>query len=279
MLKLRVITALVLGPLIIWSVLVFSHRAIAIELGLLLTLAAWEWARLSGINLQLGRIGYAWFIAGTLLILGFSIHEYPQLINIILYASVAWWVLATILVMRANRQEVKIISEQKSVNVVMNLIAGLFILCGTFVAITALHRSESGSAYILTLLILIWVADSSAYFAGKAFGKHKLAKYVSPGKSLEGVAGALLGTAVSSVIAAKYFHFETKQMVSFIVVALVTVLLSIVGDLFESLFKRRVGLKDSSNILPGHGGIMDRIDSLVAASPIFLLGLILVGIK
>jgi len=280
MLKLRVITALILGPLIIWSVLSFSHRALAIEIGLVLTLAAWEWARLSGIQHQIGRIGYAWFLLGSMLVLGFLIHKYPIVINIILYLATAWWVIAIFLVAYVNRQPINHESVLSPGKIVINLFAGLFVLLGAFVSITALHRApEYGSAYILAMLILIWVADSSAYFAGKAFGKNKLAVNVSPGKTWEGVLGAMLAVVLTAYLAAHYFEFTGNMTIYFIVIALITILFSIVGDLIESLFKRRVGIKDSSNLLPGHGGIMDRIDSLVAAAPIFLLGLQLAGIK
>jgi phosphatidate cytidylyltransferase len=126
--------------------------------------------------------------------------------------------------------------------------------------------------------VLIWIADTAAYFTGKAWGRRKLASRVSPGKSCEGVLGALAATSVFSVIGAFWVGFDPGEAVLFLLVCNVTVCFSVVGDLVESLFKREAGLKDSGSILPGHGGILDRIDSLTAAGPVFVLGLILMGV-
>lgn len=280
MLKLRVITALILGPLILWSVLTFSHQAIAIEIGLILSLAAWEWARLSGIVHQAGRFSYAIFTLGVMLLLSYLIHESSNTIECVLYLSVAWWCLALLIVAYNNRKPVEQESSLSLFTVIRNLLAGLVIFAGAFVAITALHQNASyGAWFILILLILIWVADSAAYFSGKYLGKHKLAVHVSPGKTWEGVAGAMLATVISAFVAGYFLQLSIELIFGFTLIAVLSVAISIVGDLLESLYKRRAGIKDSSQLLPGHGGIMDRIDSLVAAAPVFLFGLQLVGIK
>ena len=126
-----------------------------------------------------------------------------------------------------------------------------------------------GSCYVLYLILIVWFADSGAYFAGKRWGQRKLADKVSPGKTLEGVAGALL---MSSIVSLAYLFLESMSFL-FMLLCLFTVIVSILGDLFESLFKRQAGIKDSGQILPGHGGILDRIDSLTSAAPIFVMGL------
>jgi phosphatidate cytidylyltransferase len=123
---------------------------------------------------------------------------------------------------------------------------------------------------VLYLVFLVATADSAAYFVGRRFGKRRLASNVSPGKTLEGVAGALLATTIFATVAGLAFGFV--PLLGFVVVSLITALASILGDLSESVFKRRAGLKDSGSIVPGHGGILDRIDSYTAAAPIFVLG-------
>lgn len=280
MLKQRVITALILGPFIIWSVLTFSHAALAIEMGIILVLAAWEWAKLSGIQNQFGRVGYGIFVAGTLLLSAWLMHAHTVQLEVILYAAAVWWCLALLLIILANRTKVSAVASFSNLAILGNLLFGVVVLFGAFVSIVGVHRFEEyGARYILLLLILIWAADSSAYFAGKAFGKHKLAANVSPGKTWEGVAGGVLATAIVAYIISVYLQLENPFNFYFVTIAIITVGFSIVGDLIESLFKRRAGVKDSSQLLPGHGGVLDRIDSLLSAAPLFLLGLLMVGIK
>lgn len=276
MLKQRILTAIILGPLILWSVVAFSHRAIAIELGLILTIAAWEWARLSGIRHQVGRITYALLIMFCLVLLTIVMHKRPDLLEPILIVVSLWWFAALFAIILFNRKENLEITSMPIGNIVINLLSGLIILSGAFIAITGLHQaSRFGYVFILILLAIIWIADSAAYFSGKAFGKHKLAMHVSPGKTWEGVMGATLAILVTAFVIARYMDYTPENTVAFMLIALTTMIISIVGDLLESLFKRRAGVKDSSHLLPGHGGILDRIDSLVAAAPVFLLGLML----
>ena len=120
---------------------------------------------------------------------------------------------------------------------------------------------------------LIWVADIAAYFVGKRFGKNKLAPKLSPGKSREGVLGALLASVVMAIIGLQMFTFSKQASLYFIGLCVLTALISVVGDLYESLLKRNAGVKDSGTILPGHGGVLDRVDSITAAAPGYLLGL------
>ncbi len=280
MLKLRIITALVLGPLIIWSVLVFSHRAIAIEMAAILCIGAWEWARLAGINNQIGRITFALLMGLVFAAITLLIHQNHSFQLTGLYLAAVFWLFALIMVIYFNRAAIVPLDRNSTYAKLGTLIVGMGILAGSFVSIVALHRApEYGAIYILVLLILIWVADSAAYFAGKAFGKNKLALNVSPGKSWEGVIGGMIGTMIAAYLSALYLEIESSLIIKFILIALLAISFSIVGDLTESLFKRRAGIKDSSQILPGHGGIMDRIDSLTAAAPIFVLGLTILGVR
>lgn len=278
MLKHRIITALVLAPLIIWSVLAFSHRALAIEFALILMLAAWEWARISGLVNQLARIAYSIFIALVIAVTAYLIHRNAELSTWILYGASAWWLFSLIWLYMIERSGLTIPDHFSFMATATNLLIGIFILLGAFVALTGIHQSpDYGAKYIFILLIFIWLADTAAYFTGRAVGKHKLAPTISPGKTWEGVVGALIATVITAFGIAIYLELTLTGRLVFVLIALITVIFSIVGDLFESLFKRRAKVKDSSQILPGHGGILDRIDSLVAAAPVFLLGLLKAG--
>jgi phosphatidate cytidylyltransferase len=135
-----------------------------------------------------------------------------------------------------------------------------------------------GSWLILFVLLLVWAADTGAYAVGKLFGKHKLAPSVSPGKTWEGFFGGMVLAIIVAVIAAKLLNIQSRDTTLFLVCCVVTVIASVLGDLFESLTKREAGIKDSGTIFPGHGGMLDRIDSLIAAAPIFALATLLLDI-
>jgi phosphatidate cytidylyltransferase len=152
---------------------------------------------------------------------------------------------------------------------------GIMTLVPCFLALNFLRGLPHGLEVLCILFILIWAADISAYFAGKKFGKHKLLVEVSPGKTIEGLIGALVTTAVLMGILIYFLQLPLSQGLSLLLLGWVTVIFSVLGDLFESMLKRKVGVKDSGKILPGHGGMLDRIDSLTAGAPIFALGIVL----
>jgi len=152
------------------------------------------------------------------------------------------------------------------------------VLLTAWVSIVSLHRSGSqGPVLVLYLFVLIWVADSGAYFAGRAFGRRKLSPFVSPGKTWAGVAGAVSGAVVSAVVLSASGVAGPLPLGALLGVSVVVTLISIGGDLWESRLKREAGVKDSGTLLPGHGGMLDRIDSLLAAAPVFAFGLGLIG--
>jgi phosphatidate cytidylyltransferase len=144
-------------------------------------------------------------------------------------------------------------------------------------AMSWLHVQAQGPWLILLLLLIVWAADTGAYFAGKTFGKRKLAPHISPGKTIAGLLGGLLLAAVIAWLANQWMLLPTISSAEVIGLSLITVLVSVGGDLMVSLHKRTSGFKDSGNILPGHGGVLDRLDSLLAAAPVFALGLHLVA--
>lgn len=280
MLKLRIITALILGPFILWSVLTFSHRAIAVELAIIFLLGAWEWARLSGISNQYARIFYALSVGLLMTLSSLLLHAYPDYLPNVLYLAVGWWIFCLLWLVRTEKAGIKSGQPFSAGLKFGNLLVGVIVLLGAFIALTGLHQAESyGAHYIIALLVLIWTADTAAYFTGKALGKHKLSPNISPGKTWEGVAGAMLAIVIVAYLLALFLELERQHLASFIMLSAIAIIFSIAGDLFESMFKRRAGIKDSSQILPGHGGILDRIDSLLSASPIFFCGLLLAGIR
>jgi phosphatidate cytidylyltransferase len=153
---------------------------------------------------------------------------------------------------------------------------GIAALLCAWIALCGLHaRPSQGPYWVIFLMVLIWTADIAAYFAGRRWGHRRLADRLSPGKTWAGVWGALAASLVVAMLGLQLFGVTGVRYYMFLAVAVATVLFSIVGDLFESLLKRKAGVKDSGSVLPGHGGILDRIDSLLAASPIFAVGVMI----
>jgi phosphatidate cytidylyltransferase len=162
--------------------------------------------------------------------------------------------------------------------ILVRLIFGMAIMVTTWSALVVLKQQPHFLTWILLLMGLIWGADSGAYFTGRRFGRTKLARRVSPGKSWEGVIGGVVVTQVGVSLFAYSQHWSLEQAFVLAFIALVTVLVSVLGDLTESMFKRHEGVKDSGHLIPGHGGVMDRVDSLTSAAPIFVLLLLLFGL-
>lgn len=269
MLKQRIITALILAPLAIWGILALPDIAFRIILGLIFSLAAWEWSRLVGLVENAGRGFYvALIIVGMVVAYWLMSQQQWWLLGSIIV--LAWWLAALVWVVRFPAG-----SHVWRNSAIARGKAGFLVLVPSWASIVLL-REQAGTGYVLLLMLLIWGADTGAYFAGRRFGKHKLAPHVSPGKSWEGVFGALGVTLVLGFVAMFWLQPSVQGWV-FIVLCLVTVTISVLGDLVESMFKRIVDVKDSGSLLPGHGGIMDRIDSLTAAAPIFTVGILWLG--
>ncbi len=152
---------------------------------------------------------------------------------------------------------------------------GILLLISATLAIYSLWADSPW--WLMYMFALVWVADSGAYFTGKAFGKHKLIPDVSPNKTIEGLVGGLALTSLVIAAVAYYRHLAGLHLVGFVLLSMLVVLASVLGDLFESLLKRQANIKDSGSLLPGHGGVLDRIDSMLAAAPIFALGFWLAG--
>jgi phosphatidate cytidylyltransferase len=263
MLKSRILTALVLALALLavlfwlpehWSVLAF---------GVTFTVGAWEWAGFGALHGTAARVGYAIVIALLLLFSWLWTRELENAL-ILMAAACAWWIVA-FLWLALNpmwRQPV------------LALFCGIPVLVPAFAALARLQVASHGFArgpdVVLWLLLLVFAADIGAFFAGRSLGRLKLAPRVSPGKTWEGAAGGLIMVMLVAWAGAVHFSLTVPFMLAF---GCGVGVFSIVGDLTESMFKRAASLKDSSALLPGHGGLLDRLDSITAAAPLYALGL------
>src|SRR5450830_2185951 len=270
MLKQRIITALILLPIALCGFFLLEGAGFALFIGLVVTLGAWEWARLAGFEAQPARVAYAALVA----VLLFFMYILPNLAPWVLGAAVLWWGLAAFLVLTYPR------TSAHWSTTASKLVIGFLILLPAWQGLILIKQEPLGNWLIMAVMILVWGADIGAYFSGKAFGKRKLAPSVSPGKSWEGAIGggiAVLVISAITIVAAPSlpvlqdtFAVQLQLRRGWLVALLVLLLIvaaSIVGDLFESQLKHRAGIKDSSKLLPGHGGVLDRIDALIPVLP------------
>ncbi len=278
MLKQRVITALILAPLFVWSVIALPTTYISLLFALLISVGAAEWVRLTGEPPAMKKYPFIALI-WLLMVLSAWASQYAVLFYLLLSVSALWWCYAVWLLRRYSAHVLQNEAQGEMTQFRLSGLTaiGVVLLVPTWIAMVVLHSISP--YWLLLMMVLIWGADTGAYFAGRAFGKRKLAPQVSPGKSWEGVAGAMAMTVVVSLVGGMLLDVSGAALLGLVILSLMTVAISIVGDLMESLMKRRVGVKDSGTLLPGHGGVLDRIDSLTAAAPIFALGVSLLGIR
>lgn len=259
MLKTRVITAvfltigflaaLFLASNIVWTLLTLTATLLGV----------WEWSKLIKLHKQ-EMYFYLSLASAVGLFLVFSIDTtfavyHDRVVFALLGLSALFWIIFS---------PVWLISRKRITHKPVMGFLGLVLLLSTWVALNGL---QSISPWLLLgVLITVWLADSCAYFAGKRFGRHKLAPEISPGKTWEGVAGAMLAATVYGLVLCHYMHYSRWLILGLWLI----VVLSIMGDLFESLLKRQAGVKDSSHLLPGHGGVLDRIDGLIPTLPLVL---------
>ncbi len=265
MLKQRVITALLLATGFLACLFFLSWPLFALIIGCVLALGAWEWSRLSSLQSLFAQVGYAAVVALVAVALGWWCAWGQDLahLRMLLMVACLWWVLALLWIQSYPASAV--LWGSASVRLVM----GLFVLVPAWLGCLYIRQEPSGHWLVLLVVFVVAAADIGAYFTGRAFGKTKLAFNVSPGKSWEGVAG---GAVFAFVVAAAFNVFwGGNAWGALFVIVVPTALISVVGDLLESMIKRHRGVKDSSQLLPGHGGVLDRIDGLVAAIPVFAL--------
>lgn len=285
MLKQRLLTIALLLPLFVWSIFGLSTPHFALLLAFLVLLGAWEWAALMGLSHARRPLYLAGVVAVMLLCAW--LMALPVTRMALLAATLAWWLFALWLIRRFQREDrvpAWMLGGGRAgghpAHPWLFGLLGLVVLVPCWAAMTLLHGGigGSGTALVFMLMLLVWGADSGAYIAGRLWGHTRLASHVSPGKTWEGVYGALLAAVAISTGFGLWFELEWAKLALLVALSVVTVLFSIVGDLFESLVKRIAGVKDSGRLLPGHGGVLDRIDSITAAAPVFVLGLLWQGV-
>jgi phosphatidate cytidylyltransferase len=277
----RVLTALVLLPFVLGTLWFGSTTIVTAVFGAVAMLALLEWAALTGIRAGHGRAA-AVPPAVTALYVGTAIALMAAVVLlrgtpfvwVLVAGTCAWWVVALRWI-ATYPSGFDATTPPRWVKAG----AGLLVVPGTIASIGLLHGSPDGALRLLFGFVLVWAADVGAYFAGRAFGSRKLAPNVSPGKTWEGVYGGMALALVFAAIGGEWlFHVQDGAWVPFLLLCAAVVMFSIVGDLGESLLKRMAGAKDSGTLLPGHGGMLDRIDSLLAALPALAVGLRWLGL-
>ena len=271
MLLQRTLTALVLAPLVILAILLPSTAVLAWITAAVFLAASWEWMQLSGVQSQASRIALLVVVAALFALLGWA--NTASLTVILLSVGVAWWLIACLWL-----RHFAFGASPTRENLTLKLLAGAFVIFPAWIAMISIHNLANGKWWTLLALFIVWAADIGAYSSGRTFGGRKLAPSVSPGKTWSGVYGALLAGVLMAIIGGWLLDVRGGQLVALAVLALVTVAISVVGDLLESLMKRHAKVKDSGTMVPGHGGLLDRLDSVFAALPIFAAGLLLLGL-
>jgi phosphatidate cytidylyltransferase len=264
-LRTRIITAAVLIGLLLIVILRLPPVATKIAMTAVVLAGAWEWSAFLKLRAVPGRVLYVCVVAACLAALWRLTLAQPACV-LLLVVALVWWVAALLWVVFAPRRAASWSAA----------LAGLLALAPAWVALVRLRIDvPRGAQWLLFALCLVWAADVGAYFAGRSFGRLRLAPLVSPGKTWEGVLGGLV---LAGLVALWGSYWFAVPLLPFVALCLGVVAFSIVGDLTESLLKRFAGLKDSGTLFPGHGGVMDRIDSLTSALPLLLLGLVVLGV-
>jgi len=280
-LKYRLLTALILIPLVIAALFMLPPLGFSLlTLGVCM-LAAWEWGQLAGFASRSQRIWLAVLCGLLLTAMLLTLPAYSHIIALpqvtsSLWASLGWWLVALLLVL-SYPSSAGTWGKSKALRLLFGLLTIVPFFWGMLVL--RLHdydqNQQTGAWWLLYVMLLVWGADSGAYLFGKLFGKHKLAPKVSPGKTWEGLIGGLVVSALISWLFGRYAPLSVAP-VTLLICSVIAALASVLGDLTESMFKREAGIKDSGHLIPGHGGILDRIDSLTAAIPVFACLLLLV---
>jgi phosphatidate cytidylyltransferase len=255
MLRTRVITA-VISLLLLGTVLFVVPSTVAkLVIALLILAGAWEWSGFLNFSTGIARYSYVVVIAALMAGMVFVV---PELSNLLLQVACVWWFVALIW----------IFLFPTPIPIAIRWVCGALVLLPLFVALLILY--EISPRFLLLALLIVWAADMGAYFAGKKLGRVKLAPSISPGKTWEGVAGGLLAVIVLTMV---WAHFAALDLAVWLPFGLAVGAVSVVGDLTVSMFKRTAGVKDSGKLFPGHGGVLDRVDSISAAGPVFALGI------
>ena len=286
MLLQRILTALVLAAVAISAIFLLPILYFYLFIAVIVLIAAWEWANLVEINKVSGKLGFLLLLIVPMLGVTFwtqlleltsqvfewpEVKEYSGALEWLVIGPVVFWVMMMVLIRKVPEGLLAIELKTR-----FKVFIGWFVLLSAWMFLTKL-RAYYGADAVMYFLALIWIADIAAYFTGKKFGKDKLAPAISPGKTVQGMYGAIISAMLCAVVLALYYGYPMMIATDFGMLSILTVLVSIYGDLFFSLMKRKSGVKDSGSILPGHGGVLDRIDSVIAAAPFYYAGVILIG--
>ncbi len=289
MTRTRLLAALVMAPLAICAVLFLPTPWMAVLSAAAFLVGLWEWLKLTDIEDPIAR--------GVLLVVNLLLMVVLVwasrsnsggsfiLFKLMVLIGVIWWLLAVLWL-----RHYTFASDHNTHARVFKLAAATLSVIPAWCALVLIHAGQvglgvgqaaasqpNGQRWLLLALAIVWAADSGAYFAGRRFGRNKLSPRISPNKTIEGLIGGAIAGMIVALAAAPFAGATLKQLPYVAIVAVWTILFSVVGDLFESLLKRHVGVKDSSHLIPGHGGVLDRIDSILAALPVFALGKLMFG--
>jgi len=286
MLLQRILTASVLLAVTISAIFLLSTLYFYLFIAIIVLIAAWEWASIADLN----KLSYKLLLILALIVpmLGVTfwtqilevtsqllerpkIKEYSGILEWLVIGPTLFWLMMMILIRKTPDELLQVKLKTR-----YRFFIGWFVLLSAWMFLTKLE-AYYGPEAVLYFLTLIWMADICAYFVGKQWGKDPLAPLISPGKTVQGMYGAMASAIVCALVLALYYGYPGMIATDFGLLSVLTVLVSIYGDLFFSLVKRRSGVKDSGSLLPGHGGVLDRIDSVIAAAPFYYAGVILIG--
>ncbi|ASI95705.1 phosphatidate cytidylyltransferase [Vibrio rotiferianus] len=274
--KQRIITALILAPLVILGIFKLPLIGFIIALTAVTLLGFWEWTQFTESNSRIAALIPAAVVTGlSFLFISPDVTSLNQLAAphyAVLALGFAWWIIASGMAITYPKttnlwQGSKALRHVFGFLTLIPFLWSVIILRASDISVDPYH----GAKLVLYVCFLVWAADSGAYFAGKSLGKRKMAPHVSPNKTIEGLIGGIIAALIVGWLFAGWFDIQFTSPLHMVIITLITVVISVLGDLVESMFKRVSGIKDSSNIIPGHGGILDRIDSLTAAFPVFAL--------
>lgn len=272
MTRTRVAAALVMAPVAIAAILLLPTPWMMVVAAAVFLAGLWEWLDLADVDDSLAKWVLLIANLGVMVALVWASRS-PEGGTLVLYqlasiVGIVWWALALLWITRYDFG-----SNHQSWSRALKLAAGTLAVVPAWCALTWLHvDGANGHRWLLTALATVWAADTGAYFAGRHLGRHKLAPRVSPNKTIEGLAGGVVAGTLVAMAFATFAGARAPDLPKVALVAAVAVLLSVVGDLYESLLKRHAGRKDSGSLIPGHGGVLDRIDAVLAALPVFALG-------
>lgn len=268
MTRTRVIAALIMAPAAICAILLLPSQWLAALSALLFLTGLWEWLKLSGVEDTLQRTVLVALNLLLMVLLVWASDGSLVLLQIASLTGVAWWLVALLWL-----RNFQFGADRGSPACIAKLAAGTLAILPAWTALILIHAApEHGPRWLLAALTTVWAADSGAYFAGRHFGKRKLAPRISPNKTVEGLVGGVLAGVATAALFGWFAGVTLAQLPGLLLVALAAVFASVLGDLFESLLKRHAGAKDSGDVIPGHGGVLDRIDGVLAALPVFALG-------